>query len=141
MRFSREKKALTVKALPAFAKALGLKSSERELLHCLFAMIDAGIVREAGGVYSPVDRHLVLSPERHAKMIQEHFQTVLKRASGLAKENFRDPHRMYFASSSGVRKDRLPELKARLIETLLRFVDESEDGEDEEVVSIAAALI
>lgn len=117
------------------------KLTALSLERALQAMMALGIVSESEGVYSPVGRHLVLSPEVHAEMIRTHFQSVLERASRLAGVNFRDPQRMYFVSSYSVRKSRMPELKAKLIETLLRFVDETECAQDDEIVSLAAAFI
>ncbi len=216
------KKALTLKALPAFAKALGMKKEERELFRCLIAienpqfdptvspenakkslqvknetlkrrlargrvgaslsslsrieswprvyvalgngrefpeiqaatklttlhlertlkeMAEAKLIRCRGDRYEPTSPHLVLDPSIHSEMIASHFQAVLTDAIDGSKMNFRDPEKLYFVSSFGVRKDRLPELKAKLIETLLRFVDDSEDSQNEEIVSLATTLI
>ena len=43
--------------------------------------------------------------------------------------------------SFGVKKNRLPALKAQLIETLIRFMEDCDDGEEDEIVSLGVTLI
>ncbi len=142
----------TLKYWPLVFAALGIEKTTHGLVMklglapklvtmTLQSMQAAGLVQELQGEWSVVHRHVLLDPNLHGEMIRDHFQDVVQKSIRKSRKNFSDSEQLYYVASFGVRKERLPELKLQLIETLTRFMESCDDGREDEIVSLAVSLI
>lgn len=99
-----------------------------------------GLLAERGGRIHPTDFHLFLKGPGKDEFVLKVFRQACMLATQRAREALESEREMFFASSFCVDERRMPELKAALRKTVLRFVDESIDPEGSRVVRLLTAL-
>ena len=119
--------------------AIRTKQRSEDLNECLAAMLATGVLKEENGRYFPTDLHVLFDGKQLRNAFLAQYASVCRDAAERASKQLDNPSELYLTSFFCVRRDRLPELKKILRQTLLQFVDDSIETEGGD--SIAQLLI
>ncbi len=116
------------------------KLLDRELIAALEKLEAMGLLIKKENFFEPQDLHLFLKSEGKNEILKDAFQRASKLAGERVKISAGSASEMFFASSFCVEEQRLPELKAALRETILKFVDDSIEANGDRVVHLLTSL-
>jgi DNA-binding transcriptional ArsR family regulator len=114
--------------------------SDREIESTLRKLEGAGIVAYRDGFYEAVDLHLFVQSRGERIEPTEVFREACRIAAHRASQAMASEQELFFASAFCVDEKKMPELKAALRATALKFVDESIQPDGNRVVRLVAAL-
>lgn len=107
----------------------------------LAKMEELGLVAKKGALYYPVVTHAVSSQLSSKSYFKGYYLNSLDKAYHSSKRTFNDPARLYFASHFLVKKELLPQLKAELRKTPIKFIEQSDITEGDKVAHLVCALL
>lgn len=107
----------------------------------LAKMEDLGLVKKKGPLYFPVVTHAVSSQLPSKSYFKSYYLNSLDKAYHSSKRSFNDPSRLFFASHFLVEEALLPQLKAELRKTLIKFIEQSDISEGDKVAHLVCALL
>lgn len=117
------------------------RASDREIVHTLRQLQEAGLISHREGRYEPTELHLFLravdTNTSFTALFRTACQLAAERASAVSTDSERE---MFFTSAFCVREESLAELKSELRKTMLKFVDDSIDPNGDRVVRLIAGL-
>lgn len=99
-----------------------------------------GLLEKKGERFYPRDLHLFLKTSDRSQILTSLFQNAVKKAHDRIQQAVRSDCEFFFTSQFCVRESDLPDLKAALRETILKFVDESIEPDGDRIVQLVTGL-
>ncbi len=124
-------------SLTTMAHRLSLSPAKIE--PSLKQMVQNGLCREAEGVFYPLQLHEKIQGAGKSRFFLKIFEEATLMACRRASQALESDEEFFFVSSFLVAQKRLPELKLRLRNLLMEFVDENIDSEGQ-VVQLSSSL-
>jgi uncharacterized protein (TIGR02147 family) len=107
----------------------------------LATLIQIGLVQKINDRYYPRDNHVSFQHLTENNMFKDFYLELLSTAEKKAHKNFTDANSLFFSSAFSVQRKDLPLLKEELREVLLKFVDQCEQPNGDQVVSLVVGLL
>ena len=128
----------TGSSIASIAERTGFSEAKcREILNQLSAI---NLVELKHGTYHALKREIDLDGLGQNASFKSIFMQALKSATAQAAQKFEDPTSLFFHSSWSVRKEDMEELRARLRETLVEFVQTTSDQDGSRITKLTVSL-
>lgn len=114
--------------------------SEFKLEKNLQKLQSIGLLEKKGETFHPKELHLFLKTADRSQILTTLFQKAAEKANQRILQAVDSDAEFFFTSQFCVRESALPELKAALRETILKFVDESMESEGDRIIQLMTAF-